>query len=167
MNNPLVQPDPGLYIWTILTFLGLLAALAKFAWKPLLDALEARKQGISRALEEADRARQEFERLRREAAELTDQARREASGIIAASRADSERLRERLKEDARKEAAAILAAAERQIQLESARAREQLRREVADLSVAIASKLVRRNLTREDNEALIDDVLKQVETRPQ
>ena len=39
MNNPLVQPDPGLYIWTIVTFLVLLALLAKFAWRPLLDAL--------------------------------------------------------------------------------------------------------------------------------
>ena len=42
MDNPLVQPDPGLFIWTILTFLVLLALLAKFAWKPLLAALDQR-----------------------------------------------------------------------------------------------------------------------------
>ena len=46
MNNPLVQPDPGLFIWTILTFLVLLWALAKFAWRPLLAALEERQQTI-------------------------------------------------------------------------------------------------------------------------
>jgi F-type H+-transporting ATPase subunit b len=167
VNNPLVQPDPGLYIWTILTFLVLLAALARFAWTPLLQALEARKETIAGALNAADRAREEFERLRKEAAEITNQARIEANAIISASRADAERLRADLKQDARKEAAAILASAERQIQLEAARAREQLRRESVDLSIQIASKLVRRHLTREDNEALIDEVLKQVETRPQ
>lgn len=167
MNNPLVQPDPGLYIWTILTFLVLLAALAKFAWTPLLQALEARKETIAGALNAADRAREEFERLRKEAADLTNQARLEAGTIISASRADAERLRADLKQDARKEAAAILAAAERQIQLESARAREQLRRDTVDLSIQIASKLVQRHLTREGNEALIDEVLKQVESRPQ
>jgi F-type H+-transporting ATPase subunit b len=167
VDNPLVQPDPGLYIWTILTFLVLLGVLAKFAWTPLLRALEARRQGIADALQGADRAREEFERLRREAAELTNQARVEASAIIAASRSDSERLRVELKADARKEAAAVIAAAERQIQLESARAREQLRGEVVELSVQIASKLVRRHLTRADNEALIEEVLKQVEARPQ
>ena len=45
MNNPLVQPDPGLYIWTIVTFLVLVALLAKFAWGPLLQALESRQIG--------------------------------------------------------------------------------------------------------------------------
>ena len=163
MNNPLVQPDPGLYIWTILTFLVLLAVLRKFAWAPLLHALEARKETIAGALNAADRAREEFERLRKEAAELTNQARVEAGTIISASRADAERLRT----DLRKEAAAILAAAERQIQLDIARAREQLRRETVELSIQIASKLVQRHLTKEGNEALIDEVLKQVESRPQ
>lgn len=167
MNNPLVQPDPGLYIWTILTFLVLLAVLRKFAWAPLLHALEARKETIAGALNAADRAREEFERLRKEAAELTNQARVEAGTIISASRADAERLRTDLKQDARKEAAAILAAAERQIQLDIARAREQLRRETVELSIQIASKLVQRHLTKEGNEALIDEVLKQVESRPQ
>ena len=50
MDNPLVQPDPGLFIWTILTFLVLLALLAKFAWRPLLEALEKRQESIRRSL---------------------------------------------------------------------------------------------------------------------
>ena len=51
MNNPLVQPDPGLFIWTIVIFLVLLALLAKFAWRPLLDALETavRRRSASRS----------------------------------------------------------------------------------------------------------------------
>ena len=59
--NPLVQLDPGLFIWTILTFLVLLFVLAKFAWKPLLAALEARENTIRSSLEDAEKAKTELE----------------------------------------------------------------------------------------------------------
>jgi F-type H+-transporting ATPase subunit b len=58
MNNPLVQVDPGLAIWTIVTFLALMALLTKFAWKPLLAALEARQKTIAKALDDAQRAKE-------------------------------------------------------------------------------------------------------------
>jgi F-type H+-transporting ATPase subunit b len=159
LDNPLVRPDPGLFIWTILTFLVLLALLSKFAWTPLLAALQARQDRIRQALDEAKAANDERERLKREAADVIRQARIEADGIVSASRADGDRLREEARQKARTDAAAIIAAAERQIQLDSARAREQLRREAVELSLSIASKLVRRNLTVEDNQRLIDEVI--------
>src|SRR5690349_11349564 len=127
--NPLVQPDPGLFIWTIVTFLVLLTLLSKFAWTPLLTALQARQDRISQSLDEAKRAQDDTERLRREAAEIVRQAHVEANTIVSSSRADAERLREEAKQKARTEAAAILAAAERQIQSETARARDDVRRE--------------------------------------
>jgi F-type H+-transporting ATPase subunit b len=157
--NPLVQPDPGLFIWTIVTFLVLLALLSKFVWKPLLAALQARQDRITQSLDEAKRAHEEGERLRRESAEIIRQAHAEAGTIVASSRADAERLREETKQKARTEAAAILAAAERQIQAEAVRARDDVRREAVDLSVAIASKLIRRNISAEDNRALIDEMI--------
>src|SRR5215470_9220719 len=64
MDNPLLRPDPGLFIWTIITFLVLLAVLAKFAWGPLLKALDARQQSIRAALDDAQRAKQEREPIR-------------------------------------------------------------------------------------------------------
>ena len=91
------------------------------------------------------------------------QARVEAENIVSASRADAERLRGELREKARAEADGIIKNAERQIQLETARALEQIRNEAADLSVAIASKLIQKNLTREDNERLIQDAMKQLQ----
>jgi F-type H+-transporting ATPase subunit b len=165
MDNPLVQPDPGLFIWTILTFLVLLALLAKFAWRPLLQALESRQESIRRSLDDAQRAKQELERLQAESAEMIRQARVEADGIVTRSRGDAERLREEMRQKARAEADAIVKNAERQIQLETGRALQQIRREAVDLSVMIASKLIQRNLTKEDNERLIDEALKQVEPR--
>jgi F-type H+-transporting ATPase subunit b len=165
MDNPLVQPDPGLFIWTILTFLVLVGLLAKFAWRPLLEALERRQATIARALDDAKLARQELERLQKESAEMMRQARVEAEGIIARSRTDAEVLREELKQRSRAEAAAIVKNAEQQIQLETARAIQQIRHEAVDLSVAIASKILQRQVSKEDNEALIEATLKQVEAR--
>jgi len=163
MNNPLVQPDPGLFIWTIVTFLVLLGLLAKFAWKPLLQALESRQETIRKALDDAERAKQELERLQQESGRIIRNARVEADSIIASSRADGERVREEVKEKARVEAAALVRNAERQIQLETERALQQIRHEAIDLSVMIASKLLQKNLTKEDNERLIEEALRQVE----
>jgi len=165
MDNPLVQPDPGMFIWTILTFLVLVGLLAKFAWRPLLEALERRQATIAKALDDAKLARQELERLQKESAEMMRQARVEAEAIIARSRTDAEALREELKQRSRAEAAVIVKNAEQQIQLETARAIQQIRHEAVDLSVTIASKILQRQVSREDNEALIEATLKQVEAR--
>jgi F-type H+-transporting ATPase subunit b len=165
MNNPLVQPDPGLFIWTILTFLVLLTLLAKFAWRPLLQALESRQEAIRKALDDAQQAKLELERLQQESAQIIAKARQEADVIITRSRGDGERLREELRQKARAEAEGIVRSAERQIQTETARALQQIRHEAADLSVAIASKIIQRNISREDNERLIDETLKQLGPR--
>jgi len=165
MDNPLLRPDPGLFIWTIITFLVLLGLLAKFAWRPLLQALESRQESIRKSLDDAQKAKQELERLHAESAEIIRQSRVEADAIVTRSRGDAERLREEMKQKARAEADAIVKNAERQIQLETGRAIQQIRREAVDLSVMIASKLIQRNLTKEDNERLIEEALKQVEPR--
>ncbi len=165
MNNPMVQPDPGLFIWTILTFLVLVALLAKFAWRPLLEALESRQQGIRKALDDAQTAKQELERLEQESAQIVRKARAEAEAVLTQSRADGERLREEIRQKAKSEADGILRNAERQIQLETGRALQQIRAEAVDLSVSIASKILQRNISKEDNDRLIADALKQVEAQ--
>src|ERR1700726_6332 len=164
MDNPLVQPDPGLYIWTILTFLVLLTLLAKFAWGPLLRALESRQEMIRKSLDDAEEAGRELEPLHLESAQILKQARVQGESIMSQSRSDAERLREELKQKARAEADTIVRTAGRQIQLETAQALQQIRREADDLSVLIASKLIQRNLSKEDNDRLIEDALKQVGT---
>jgi F-type H+-transporting ATPase subunit b len=165
MDNPLVQTDPGLFIWTIVTFLVLLALLAKFAWTPLLAALDTRQNAIRKSLDDAQQAKEELERLHVESAQIIQRARVDAEAIISQSRSDGDRLREELKQKARAEADHIVKNAERQIQLETSRALEQIRHEAIDLSVMIASKIIQRSLTKEDNQRLIDEALKQVEGR--
>jgi len=164
VNNPLVTPDPGLFIWTIITFLVLVMLLAKFAWRPLLDALDRREKLIAKAIDDAEKARADLERVRQDATKILADARVEGEALVARSRAAADRLGEELRQKASAEAAGILKKAEREIQLETTRAVEQVRREAVELSVAIASKILHRNVSAEDNRALIEDSLRQLDT---
>jgi F-type H+-transporting ATPase subunit b len=164
-DNPLIRPDPGLYVWTILTFLILLGLLARFAWRPLLQALDKRQALIKQSLDDAQRARLELEKLHEQSAQIIRQARIEAEGIVSKSREYAEKLKDEITAKARADAETIVHNAQRQIQAETRRAVEQIRVEAADLSVMIASKLIQRNLTKEDNARLIEQALEQVESR--
>jgi F-type H+-transporting ATPase subunit b len=165
MDNPLVQPDPGLYIWTIATFLVLVWLLGKFAWRPLLAALERRQEAIKKSLDDAQQAKQELERLNVESRKILAEARVQAETILSETRSDAARLRDELKQKAQAEAAGVVKNAERQIEMETARALQQIRNEAVDISIAIASKLLQRNVSKEDNERLIEETFKQIEAR--
>src|SRR5215203_1014897 len=165
MNNPLVQPDPGLYIWTIAPFLILRWLLAMLAWRPLLEALERRQETIRKSLDDAHQAKQDLERLNAESRKILTEARVQAEQILSQTRSDATRLRDELKQKAQAEAAGVMKNAERQIEMETARAVQQIRNEAVDISIAIASKLLERNVSREDNERLIEETFKQIEAR--
>ena len=164
MDNPLVQPDPGLFLWTILTFLVLLVLLAKFAWKPLLALLDRREEMIRQSLDDADKAKQELQRLQQESKEILSKARVEAQSILAKSRSQAEKLKGELRQEAKVQADSILRDAEKQIQVETEKAIAVIKHEVVDLSLLVASKLIKRNLSKEDNQSLIEESLKQVES---
>ena len=161
MNNPLVQLDPGLYLWTIATFLVLVTLLAKFAWGPLLQALDERQALIRKSLDDAQQAKQELERVQHESAQVIARARVEADVIVSQSRSDADRLRQELRETARAEAATILKNAEKQIELQTLQAVREIRSQAADLSVMIAEKLIGRHLSKEDNDRLIQETIEQ------
>jgi F-type H+-transporting ATPase subunit b len=163
MNNPLVQPDPGLYVWTILTFFVLLFLASKVFWRPLMEMLDARQEAIRKSLDDARQARQELERLNVESARILSEARSEAATILSRTRDDANRLRDELKQKAQAEAANVVKNAQRQIELETARAIQQIRAEAIDFSVEIASKILQRNVSKDDNARLIEDTFKQIE----
>ncbi len=164
MDSLLVQPDPGLFIWTILTFLVLLYLLRKFAWKPLLSALDDRQEVIRKSLEDAEKAKGELERVALESKQIIAQAKAEAQSIVKRSRSEAEILRAELKQNARTEADSILRESERQIHLETAKALSKLRHDVIELSLLIASKLIKRHVSKEDNDSFIEESLRQIES---
>ena len=163
MNNPLVQPDPGLFFWTILTFLVLLWALRKFAWKPLLELLESRENLIRTSLDDAEKARVELESLQEKSQEMLTEARAQAQSVIADGKVMAEKLREDILEKAREKADAIVKNAELQIEAEKEKVLKEIKSEIADMSISIASKLIGKNLSTEDNAGLIKEALKSTE----
>ena len=155
----------GNAIWTLGIFVIVIVVLGKFAWGPVLGLLQERESFIHKALSDAKRDRDEAEARLKEYAAKLQSAHAEAGTIVEDARRDAERLREEIRQRAKGDADKLVANAERQIQLQTTKALEQIRREAVELSVMLASKIIQRNLTRADNEKLIDEALKQVETR--
>ena len=165
--NPLVAPDPGLYIWAIVIFLLLLVLFNALAWRPLKATLQAREDSIRSSLEDARQAREELQRLKSESSRMLAEARVEAETILSRTREDASRFRDEMKEKAQAEAATIVKNAEKRIEMETSRALQQIRAEAVDFSVAIASKILQRNVSKEDNARLIEETFRQIEsTRP-
>jgi F-type H+-transporting ATPase subunit b len=157
----------GNAVWTLAIFIIVVILLGKFAWGPVLALLQQREEFIHRSLSDAKRDRDEAEARLKEYAAKLQSAQREAVGIIEEARREAERLRDELRERAKSEADTLIKNAERQVQLETTRALQQIRKEAVDLSVTIASKLLQRNISSADNERLINDAMKQIESTTQ
>jgi F-type H+-transporting ATPase subunit b len=162
MNNPLVQLDPGLFVWTILTFLLLLTVLAKFAWKPLLKMLKDREELIRSSLEDAEKAKEKLERLNAEGEAIINQARSEAQSILSEGKAIAAKLKDETLDVAKVQAKKIASEAEKQINIEKDKAIAEIKSEVVNLSISIAEKLINKNISPEDNKALIDESLSNI-----
>ena len=155
-TNPLVQLDPGLFIWTILTFLLLCVALAKFAWKPLLQALESRENDIQSSIENAKKAKSELENLNQEAEKITAEARFEAQQIRSDAKTSAEKIKAEIRSQAEYDVKKIKDEANNQIQVEKDKAISEIRQEVVTLTMAVAEKVIGKNLSVEDNQKLIE-----------
>ena len=162
MNNPLVQLDPGLFVWTILTFLLLLFVLAKFAWKPLLKILNDREELIRSSLEDAEKAKEKLEKLNAEGEAIINQARSEAQSILSEGKAAAAKLKDETLDVAKEQAKQIASEAEKQINIEKDKAIAEIKSEVVNLSMRIAEKLINKNISPEDNKALIDESLSNI-----
>jgi F-type H+-transporting ATPase subunit b len=159
--------DVGNAIWTLVIFLLVVVVLGKFAWGPVLSLLQEREEFIHKSLADAKQDREDAEARLKEYTAKLQAARAEAAAMIDEARRDAQRLGEEMKQKARGEADYIVRDAQRQIQLQTRQALQQIRKEAAELSVMIASKIIQRNISKEDNERLIDDALKQIESPPQ
>jgi F-type H+-transporting ATPase subunit b len=147
----------GLIIWTIIIFLTVLTVLWRFAFGPILAAINAREEGINNALEEARSRQAEAERLLEEHKLQLADARRQAQEIVAEGREAGGRLQEEIEGKAREESEAILKRAKAEIGREKEAAVEALRGEAVDLALAVASKLLKEKLDGEQDRKLVMD----------
>lgn len=156
--------NPGLSIWASVVFLALLGILWRFAWGPILGAVEARENRIQNALDESAAQREEAARLLAEhKAQLAD-ARRQAGEILAEGRAAGERLRKELEEKARVDAQGIVDSARREIEREKDRALAELREQSVDLALAAAGKLIQERLDDQGHRDLVVGFLDRLDT---
>ena len=155
----LLNIEPGLIIWTVITFVILLIVLRKVAWGPILTTLEQREQTIRNALEEAQRARQEGEQLLVQHQQMLAEANREVLRLLDQGREEAERLRISMTEQAREEAQRLTEAARREIGRERQLAMQELKKTTADLALAAAGRLLNTAMTSEDHRRLVTEFL--------
>lgn len=155
----LLSPSGGLMFWTIIIFVLLLAVLSRFAFKPMLSAVEARERSLQEAIDAARRDREEAERVLAEQRAQLEKGRAEAQKLIADGRATAEKLRNDLIEQTRAQQQEMMERARRDIETEKNNAIAALRREAVDLAIAGAGKVIERNLDSEANRKLVESFL--------
>lgn len=151
--------NAGLSLWTLVVFGLLVLLLGKFAWGPILTAVEAREKGIQNALDEAAARHAEAEKLLDEHRRQLAEARRQAGEILAEGRAVGERLRKELEEKARSEAQGIVERARLDIERERDAALQTLRKESVDLALAAASRLIHENFDQAKDRQMVERFL--------
>lgn len=149
----------GLTVWTTIVFLALLGILWKFAWGPVLGAVEAREARIQGALDQAASEREAAEQLLAEHREQMADARRQAQQLIAEGREVGDRLRQEIEERARSEGRVLIERARETIEREREAAVERLRRESVELALAAAARLMGERLDEAADRELVTGYL--------
>jgi len=157
-----VFPELNELVWTIINFLIILAVLYKFLYQPLLSAITARENEINSALKKAAEDRAEAERLRREFEERISAAQAEAQEIINQAVKNATATKDQIEADARAKASELLENAAKTIELEKAKAIAELREEVAALAIAVASKVIEKNLDTAEQHRLANSFVTEV-----
>ncbi|MDP7567712.1 MAG: F0F1 ATP synthase subunit B [Flavobacteriales bacterium] len=154
----------GLFFWQSLLFIALILLLKKFAWGPILTAVEEREEGIRSALDSAEKAKSELENLNADNERILAEARIERDVLLKEAREIKDKIVNDAKEQANSEADKILTSAKEQINNEKLKAITELKNSVAELSIDIAEKVLRSELAdKAKQEALVSSALKESE----
>lgn len=158
----LLTPHGGLMFWTLVIFVLLLVVLTKFAFKPITAAVEAREKALQDAIDQAQKNREESERMVAEQRAGIEAARVEAQRFIAEGRAAGDKMRSEMMEETRHQQQELLERARKEIESEKEKAIADLRREAIDLAIAGASKVIEKNLDDASNRKIVESFLASV-----
>lgn len=154
--------NPGLIVWTIISFVALVIVLSKYAWKPLLKALEEREQKIRDSLERAEKARAEATELLKQNERNMARAEEEYQRIIREAKALGDKMKEDIVSKAHQQAQRELQLAKEEIQRDLEAAKKQLRSVVADLAIKAAEKILDETLDAAKHKKMVESVLDQM-----
>ncbi|MBS1271295.1 MAG: ATP synthase subunit b [Candidatus Marinimicrobia bacterium] len=157
----LLDIDPGLIIWTLVTFIILLILLRKTAWKPILAMIDEREETVRKSLEEAEQAREEAEEAMREYKDKLKEARIGAREIIDESKDSAEKIKKEIIDEAEQQKKKMIAEARDQIETEREKAMQDIKDSVADIAIAAASRIINEQLNAEQHMDIIDRSLQQ------
>lgn len=161
-TTPLFTVNLGTTVWTTLVFFVLLGILWKFAWGPILAAVDAREKAIQGALDEAARQNQDAARLLEEHRRQLADARRQASDLVADGKFAGDKVRKDIEDKARLEAQAIVERAKHEIDRERDAALDTLRRESVDLALAAAARLMQERMDPSRDRQYVERFLDEV-----
>lgn len=156
----LLAPDLQMMMLTWIAFFILLGILYKFAWKPILDSLEAREESIRKSVETAERIEVQMQQLEQTKTEILQKAEQSAQLIIKEARDAAKQTARNIQHQAREDARIIMENAQRDLSEEFSKANALLREQSAELSVRLASKLIEKNLDDKANKKLIETYIK-------
>jgi F-type H+-transporting ATPase subunit b len=164
MEKLITEFSIGLFFWQTVIFIFLILLLKKFAWKPILDAVNEREEGIKNALLSAEKAKEEMASLQSDNEEIFKKARSERDSLLKEAREIKQQLIDEAKSEAKNEAKKIISQAQETIQNEKNSAIVDLKNQVAGLSIDIAEKVLRSELTdKKKQEDLVANALKETE----
>ena len=152
----------GLFFWQLFIFVGLLIFLAKFAWKPILNAVDERENSIKDALKAAEDARNEMAQLQSDNDRILKEARAEREALLKEAKATSNNLIAEAKVQAQEQAEKILAQAQEEIAAEKRNAIGDLKKQIAGISIDIAETLLQEELKDQDKQ--LEMIAKRVES---
>ena len=159
----LIKPEFGLFFWQTIVFLILIFLMAKYAWKPILGAVQKREQSINDALASAEDAKKEMQNLQADNEKLLQEARLERENILKEARDIKNKIIAEASDEAQQKADAIVAKAQESIENQKNAAMADVKNQVANLSVMIAEKMIRKELSNETEQLeLVEGVLKEV-----
>ncbi|MDB4089033.1 F0F1 ATP synthase subunit B [Flavobacteriales bacterium] len=161
--NPLVLPSIGLIFWSAVSFIILLVLLRKFAWKPILTAVNEREESITNALNSAEEAKKEMANLTSSNERLLNEAREERDSLMKEAREMKAEIITKAKEEASAEGERMIVNAKSVIETEKKSAMAELKNQVAALSIDIAEKVVKGNLSEDDKQKqLVNELVEEV-----
>ncbi len=161
-ESALLRFEPGLMIWTVIIFVVLLIVLRKFAWGPLLAALDEREQNIKEALEQAQKTQRETELVLAENQRRTDEGFKRAEEIVQQARQEAEQMRQRMLEEAKAESRRVTEQGLRRIEAEQRAAMEEIRKMAGDLAIQAAGRLIQVSLSDQQQREIVDKFLADV-----
>jgi F-type H+-transporting ATPase subunit b len=155
--------DPGLFVWSVITFLLLVGLLYKFAFNPLMRLQKARQTEIHQSIMDAENLRDEAQQLLADYKRQLAQARGEADAIVERARKAGETSKAEILEEARVQGEASLAKARKQIERDTNQALQKIREEAADLAISATAKVARTSLSQEDQLRLIKEAINEID----